>query len=510
MDISTLLDRISASPNSRGMDLPQGVSKEEPKLNEKSAGGFDEKLEKATSKETPKAEVSDSKSDSRSEKVSEKDSQSNSRAEVSEEKVQVKDDQVASKEKRVSEEGEQAVQSVNPKAEDLESVSSQEGVELVQLDDTQLDEKLAAFLNQMGIKPDLVEKIMSNDKMKAELVQNLPSLEKANAIPELKSDIQNVIKQWVAASSSKEVEVGSVALKQMVKTPEIQKIMQEAGLKMNPEQLPTEKTEISLKPAELTKTLHQRIESLVKNVVAQQSASKGPAKNQVDEVQLKSLMKSVSEVKAKPVEINLANSEEAVSPEMPIDRPARFKDLVDGLFVQKGLNHQTTDQQLIQFSKNEFQNIPNELRGDSKVVRANLFEDMQTHIAKSLITKEGGEISLRLRPGNLGEVKLNVQVDAKSVKIHMETDKAAASQMLKSQVSDLKQQLSAAGLKVDDISISQSKQSSAQDEQRHSNLDQRQDQSSDQQQRQRQEKEEESSSLFSDYEDEILSSRSVA
>lgn len=506
MDMSILLDRISASPNSKGMDLPQGVSKEATKLDGKSVGGFDERLEKASSQDKPKADVSDS---SRREPVSEKNVSSDSKTVGSNENKEIKDDLKASVENASGKE-EQAVEASNSESDSgIESVSSQENVDLAQLDDAQLEEKLAAFLAQMGIKPELIDKIVSNDKLKAELVQNIQSLEKINAIPELKSDIQNVIKQWVAAESSKNDQLGAVALKQAVKSPEIQKIMQEAGLKLDPEQALSEKSEISLKPLEQIKSLNQRIESLVKDFVAQKNAALQPNKNSVDEAQLKSLVRSVSESKAKPMELSL-NNEEAVASEMPVDRPARFKDLIDGLFVQKGLNHQTADQQLIQFSKNEFQNVSGELRSDSKLVRTNLFEDMQAHIAKSLITKEGGEISLRLRPGNLGDVKLNIQVDAGSVRIQMETDKASASQMLKSQVSELKQQLSAAGLKVDDISISQSKQSAAQDEQRHSNLDQRQEQQGNQHQRQKQESNEDSSSLFSDYEDEILSRKNVA
>lgn len=133
-----------------------------------------------------------------------------------------------------------------------------------------------------------------------------------------------------------------------------------------------------------------------------------------------------------------------------------LKDLTSTLFVQKSLNGQM-ETNLLQAQRQQIMvKSPDMQTPLASSVRTNLFEDMQGQISQFAAKQEGGEISLKLRPGNLGEVKIQIEVSKDVVRLQMQTEKPVAEQILRSQVNDLKQQLAGAGLKLDDIQVSQS------------------------------------------------------
>lgn len=140
-----------------------------------------------------------------------------------------------------------------------------------------------------------------------------------------------------------------------------------------------------------------------------------------------------------------------------------LRDLTSGLFVQKSLDGQLgsnlmqTHQSAQQFMLNSSQSQP--LLANH--VRTNLFEDMQGQITKFVSQQEGGEIHLKLRPGNLGDVRIQVQVHNGGLRLNLQAEKAMGEQALRSQVHELKAQLVSAGIKLEDLQISQSSRASA-------------------------------------------------
>jgi flagellar hook-length control protein FliK len=80
-------------------------------------------------------------------------------------------------------------------------------------------------------------------------------------------------------------------------------------------------------------------------------------------------------------------------------------------------------------------------------------EDIKPLISRVLATDQGGEMTIRLKPENLGWVKVDVQVEQDSVRLSFQAEQGMAKDMLKSQLSDLKQQLSVAGLQLQEVSV---------------------------------------------------------
>lgn len=145
-----------------------------------------------------------------------------------------------------------------------------------------------------------------------------------------------------------------------------------------------------------------------------------------------------------------ALSELKINPlkEQSINRSLGLKNLADTLYVQSHLSSET------QFSMPELKAEIGSEGLQPHVVRDNLMQDMQSFITRIVETNEGGSVSLKLRPGNMGEVQVKVEVNSESVRIHMETESASAEHLLKSQSGELKQQLQNVGLRVEDIQVS--------------------------------------------------------
>jgi flagellar hook-length control protein FliK len=96
----------------------------------------------------------------------------------------------------------------------------------------------------------------------------------------------------------------------------------------------------------------------------------------------------------------------------------------------------------------------------SKQVQQNLFEDMRVNLSKMQTTQTGGSMTLQLRPGNLGRVEIQVDVQGESVKIEMRAEDKGGEQALRGQIGELKTQLQSIGLKVDELNLQSLKHSS--------------------------------------------------
>lgn len=177
-------------------------------------------------------------------------------------------------------------------------------------------------------------------------------------------------------------------------------------------------------------------------------------------------------------------SKVGVKNEIKVAKPLNIKNLADGLFIQGQIGSDS----IFQKAAMGTENLPTE--NFATKVQTNLVQDMEAFISQVIETNEGGSISLKLRPGNLGEVQVKVDVQADNVRIQMDTQSQFTESVLKSQSHELKQQLQSLGLKIDELQIS-SKTSS---EQFHDSKDQKnshnpfsqQEQRKDQQNSQRQ------------------------
>jgi hypothetical protein len=162
------------------------------------------------------------------------------------------------------------------------------------------------------------------------------------------------------------------------------------------------------------------------------------------------------------VEGQILQGQESKGIELGVNEPEapskNLKHLVDGLFIQKNIQTPESSESIpmaMQFVKEVEQKF--DLAAKSAVpelVRSHLANDMQPLVTKVLATNQGGEMSLSLRPANLGMVKIDIQVLQGSVKVDVQAEQPHAKNLLQSQMGELKQQLQQAGLKIDEIKIS--------------------------------------------------------
>lgn len=125
-----------------------------------------------------------------------------------------------------------------------------------------------------------------------------------------------------------------------------------------------------------------------------------------------------------------------------------LKNLADSLYVHKQLGPD------VNFSIQEMKAEISHESAQASMVRENLVEDMKAFVTQIVESKDGGSINLKLRPGNMGEVQVKVEVNSDIVRVSMETESSAAEQVLRSQFDELKQQLQSVGLKIDELQIS--------------------------------------------------------
>ncbi len=128
----------------------------------------------------------------------------------------------------------------------------------------------------------------------------------------------------------------------------------------------------------------------------------------------------------------------------------KLEDLASSIFVQRNLK---SEGQISFVSE-----LPKEVAVTQKpmtehLVRSNLYSDMKLHLTRMVQNEKGGQISLELRPGDMGSVKVEVSVTGENLKIEMSAEKSSAESLLKSQAGELKSQLVSAGFKVDELQV---------------------------------------------------------
>ncbi len=129
-------------------------------------------------------------------------------------------------------------------------------------------------------------------------------------------------------------------------------------------------------------------------------------------------------------------------------KPVSLKSFVDELFVHQNLLESKVPQA----------EMPQELNlgltQTHPTVKTQVLQEMKPLISNLMVDKMGGEMTIQLKPANLGEVRVDVKVVEDSVKVSFHAENASARLQLQSQASDLRSHMQAAGLKVDQLSFS--------------------------------------------------------
>ncbi|PIR22437.1 MAG: hypothetical protein COV44_07675 [Deltaproteobacteria bacterium CG11_big_fil_rev_8_21_14_0_20_45_16] len=472
MDLSKLLGNISAS-SQLGMDLQQGVP---------DAKVFERELET----QEVKMPVKDIKKNPLPNQASNESPDSK--------KIE------APKPK-----GEPAPRMENESDEDAEMASEQAGVSIAQEstepalanDETaKTDEVVEAMVSKLEITSEPVAQIAPQVLA---LIQALDQNPKAQGglpkqIQQLLGDIEvdpnlsvqsEMAPEAIAQNSQKIQNLASQL--QSIKPEQMQKVLQQV-------ELPVEvKAEIQKQmSAELVKDDKVEIKGVspeiqvAKPEVAQaviQPSKAIPVSKPIAKTKVEQLIKESSStigMRSKLLDSEMKNINENVklSEESVGAKPSSLKHLADGLFIQKGLEGQVDSAMAALRAGSSKFSVSSE-PADLKLVQKHLTDDMKAIVSRALITKEGGQMSLSLRPGNMGEVRIDLQIKNDSVHVRMEAENSGAQQVLKQNVSDLKTQLQASGLKIEDIQISSSRaQTSNEQKSFQSYQDQRQQHSS--------------------------------
>ncbi len=133
-----------------------------------------------------------------------------------------------------------------------------------------------------------------------------------------------------------------------------------------------------------------------------------------------------------------------------------LKNFTDSLWVQQQLDPkaQASAQTSIQTNAlNPFQAVMAGEEAQPQAVRSQLVADMKPLIHRVLQTEQGGEMVLSLKPGNLGAVKVSIQMEQKAIRLVIEAAEQSSKEMLQSQSHELKAQLKQVGLKVDELQV---------------------------------------------------------
>jgi flagellar hook-length control protein FliK len=127
-----------------------------------------------------------------------------------------------------------------------------------------------------------------------------------------------------------------------------------------------------------------------------------------------------------------------------------LKSMVDRLYVESKLEGQVPSQPMLLSTPQKVEvsgaSIPN-------TVRSQLVSDLKPLISQVMRTQSGGEMTLSLRPADLGLVRVDLKVDSGDVKVAIHAEQSDARHLLQGQVHELKDQLTNAGLKVQEVTI---------------------------------------------------------
>lgn len=160
-------------------------------------------------------------------------------------------------------------------------------------------------------------------------------------------------------------------------------------------------------------------------------------------------------------------------------QPMDLKTLSESLYVQKNLLNARTED--VSFSKqlDQFQ------ASDASTIRPQVVKEMEPLVQKVLLTNSGGEMTIQLKPLNLGKVQVDVRLDGDLVKVNVQAEQPSTRMALQAQSQDLKQQLQSSGLRVEHLQIG-SMQASESAKQNDSNAGHQQQNQNQQQQNQHQ------------------------
>lgn len=506
MDMSNLLGSVGGAPLKAEMDLPKGVSN--PKIEAKGENQFEQHLagagKDADNSKDSKLVVQGKRDLPTKNKDVQEDDASPAQGQNAENEA---DSSVASEQEAAVDDKAIAKNvSEKPKASNINGLEKISPKEIQKISDD-LEKIISQFLKDSGMNlQELHDKIAQTGKLPQELQDKLSELENKIGLDlgeessplNLVAFVQNFVSKIAEAKpeeSSEDLKMPDLN-KALQKFAELQKAKLQEDQK-NPLPL-SPKDNVAPKPRPIDPKMDQMIRQM-SNVHQKMMDSKSIAKS--DQV-LSSKLQNLSQESVEDKKI-------ISSEELAVQKPGRLKDLVDSLFVQKNLQQQLPDTQLNFLNGKELASSESGQLGYAQSVRANLVEDMQTQFQKMLLTKDGGQISLKLRPGNLGELKIDLHVADKSVRLVMETEKSAAQGILKSQIGELKHQLHQAGLKVDEIQINTLRSNDANNQQ---NQGQQRDQQWNQQgQQQKQQKQQEARSEFvAGFEEQLSADRSAA
>ena len=474
MDLSKLLGNISAS-SQLGMDLQQGVP---------DAKGFEKELNahevKMPAKGIEKKSLPNQASNEAPASKKIEASKQNGEPPPRMENESDEDAKLASEQAGIA-----SAHEGEPAGADDETVKSEEkvGANVLKLEITkepvaQIDPQVLALIQALDQNPKAqaelpkqIQQLLAD--IKVDPNQPIQSAEASEALAQNSEKIQNLATQLQSIKPEQMQKVlQQVELPAEVKA-EIQKQLSLQIVKEETVQIKGKSPEIHV--AELDKPeVAQAVVQLPKAIPLSKPISKAKVEQLIKE------SSSTTGARSKPMDSEMKNINENVklSEESVGAKPSSLKHLADGLFIQKGLEGQVDSAMAALRAGSSKFSVSSE-PADLKLVQKHLTDDMKAIVSRALITKEGGQMSLSLRPGNMGEVRIDLQIKNDSVHVRMEAENSGAQQVLKQNVSDLKTQLQASGLKIEDIQISSSRaQTSNEQKSFQSYQDQRQQHSS--------------------------------
>ncbi len=128
-------------------------------------------------------------------------------------------------------------------------------------------------------------------------------------------------------------------------------------------------------------------------------------------------------------------------------RPKTLKSMVDTLWIEQSVKNSTPSMEaVVSVQASDSLQAPQ--------VTRSFAEDLKPMLDQMRASKSGGEMIVSLRPGDLGQVRVEIQVQKNDVQVSLFAEKPQAREILQSQWNDLKNQLSNVGLKLQDMSVS--------------------------------------------------------
>ncbi|MFN3454352.1 MAG: flagellar hook-length control protein FliK [Pseudobdellovibrio sp.] len=157
-----------------------------------------------------------------------------------------------------------------------------------------------------------------------------------------------------------------------------------------------------------------------------------------------------------------SSQERSFSEEQSLDEQAK-----DGKHSLKADTTQDLSHQIstLQSQNSGFRNHLNSLQSHSAEMKAGIMEESQSNDganvreimnqAKFLVTRGGGEMTVKMTPEGMGEVHLKVMLDNGKINIEMNSHDKSVKKMIEESLSDLKSSLATHNMQVDHVKINQ-------------------------------------------------------